>query len=79
MGNAVLMVLRRPHLWGEAMRWWWSHRRRRWWGSAPFLPLPSTAHLDWRLATAYGRADHPLEAGDVVAYLAWRRRARRAR
>jgi hypothetical protein len=67
-------VLRRPSLWGEAMRTIPALARRGWWKHRPFLPLPDGDYLGWRIATAYGDSDGPIPAADIVAYLEWRRR-----
>lgn len=34
--------------------------------------------MAWRRATAYGSASHPIDRADLVAYLDWVRRYRRA-
>jgi hypothetical protein len=50
-----------------------------WWRRRPFLPRPDPAHLRFRLETAYGTGGQmPVRAREVVAYLDWCRRARRA-
>ncbi len=74
-----VVMVRRVDLWFEALRAAAAHVRRRWWRSSRPVPTPSSDHLDWRLATAYGDAAHPLEPDDLVAYLSWRRRQRKAR
>jgi len=51
----------------------------RWWRHRPFVPRPDPAYLRFRLETAYGtRGEMPVRARDVVAYLDWCRRLRRA-
>jgi hypothetical protein len=62
----------------ESLRVAWAHRLDRWWSAAPFLPRPSREHLAWRIATAYGTPAARPHPGDVAAYVAWRRRYRRA-
>ena len=54
------------------------HLRRRWWARPPFIPMFSARHLAWRRATAYGSAKHPVDREDLIAYLAWVGRFRRA-
>jgi hypothetical protein len=44
--------------------------RPEWWRRAPFLPLPPSAYLRFRLETAYGAVTAP-EPADLVAYLTW--------
>jgi hypothetical protein len=72
-------VMARPSLWGTAARevavlagpgWW-----RRW----PLLPVPAPGYLHFRLQTAYGDADRPPEAADVVTWLRWCKRMRALR
>ncbi len=75
---AVRAVLARPLLWPTALRQVFVLARRGWWRRPPFLPLPTPEYLGFRLVTAYGRADHPPEPADVVAYLRWCRSWRRA-
>ncbi len=75
MRAGFFAVVTRVDLWWEGVRAAAAHLRRRWWaGSGVFAP----EHLAWRRATAYGSADHPIEPDDLVAYLEWRRRQRRA-
>lgn len=52
----------------------WAFRRRHWWRQFPFLPLPDSEYLAWRVHTAYGedRAVPPVE--DVIRFAHWRRR-----
>ncbi len=69
-------VMRHPALWAEAVRTAGATARHGWWRRPPFLPLPDKDYVRWRIATAYGSPDGPVEAADVVAYLQWRRRQR---
>lgn len=52
----------------------WAFRRRGWWRQAPFLPLPDTVYLDWRLHTAYGAERDLPPVEDVLRFASWRRR-----
>jgi len=66
-----MAVLRRPALWGAALR---AARRTStpgWWRRRPFLPVPSGEYLRFRLVTQYGDPDHAPVPADVLAYLAW--------
>jgi len=71
-------ILRRPRLWGEAVRALAALAPRAWWARKPHLPVPEPDYIQWRQATAYGSSDAAMTAGDVIAYLEWRRRFRRA-
>jgi hypothetical protein len=56
-----------------------SHTRRAWWRNGSHLPRASKPHLRWRLETAYGESGARAEWADVVDFIEWRRRQRRAR
>lgn len=49
----------------------WRFRRRNWWRRFPFVPLPATSYVRWRLYTAYGNYDAVPSAHDVVRYARW--------
>lgn len=70
-GRMVGLALRRPtlipHLVGAA----WAFRARGWWRSPPFLPLPSTAYLRWRMDTAYGDPEALPTDDELERYLRW--------
>ncbi len=55
-----------------------AHLRRGWWRRPPFMPVPDRAHMAWRRNTAYG-TDRPAEKRDLVAFLLWADRQRKAR
>ncbi len=75
--SALVVVLRRPWLWATAAGALAGLAPDRWWLRPPFLPIPDREAVDWRMTTAYGSADSTLDEGDLVAYLEWRRQARR--
>ena len=52
----------------------WAFRRRGWWRIPPFLPLPDSEYLAWRLHTAYGEERRLPPVGDVLRFARWRRR-----
>jgi len=68
--QAVLAVLRRPHLWSTAVRQALRLARPGWWRRPPFLPVPDADYLAFRLETQYGADGRP-DARDVVTYLEW--------
>jgi hypothetical protein len=73
------MVLRRPDLWLVSLRQYRRVVPPRWWRRRPFLPVPTRAYLEFRVATAYGSGETttPEELGaDVVSYLEWCRSIR---
>lgn len=67
-------VIGRPHLWVTAVRQVGRLARRDWWRRAPFLPLPGSDYLAFRLETQYGSQVHGNVAEDVLNYLEWCRR-----
>jgi len=72
--GVAAVVVRRPSLWGTAVRQWRRTTPHGWWRRRPFLPVPSREYLRFRLVTQYGRADHRIESDDVLNYLAWCKR-----
>ena len=56
----------------------WAFRRRGWWRQVPFLPLPDSEYLAWRLHTAYGEERQVPPVEDVIRFARWRRRILRA-
>lgn len=62
----------------ELPRLAWCNRRRRWWRSTPFLPTPSAEHLAWRIGTATGDPVVRPSRRELVAFVSWVRRYRRA-
>lgn len=49
----------------------WRFRSRRWYRRFPFLPLPATEYLRWRMHTAYGDEHAVPSASDVIRYARW--------
>lgn len=65
-------VLRRPGLWGTALRQARILAAPGWWRRPPFVPVPPADYLRFRLQTAYGGAGTgPVDPADLVAYLRW--------
>jgi hypothetical protein len=52
----------------------WRFRSRRWYTRFPFLPLPATDYVQWRMHTAYGDHHAVPPADDVLRYARWARR-----
>jgi len=69
--QVAVAVVGRPRLWGTALRQWRRTTPPGWWRRRPFLPVPSRDYLAFRMITQYGSADHRIEPGDVLNYLAW--------
>jgi hypothetical protein len=69
--RAAPAVVVRPSLWGTAIVQVFRLARPGWWRRSPFLPLPDRDYLRFRLETQYGDPEHPVEPGDIVAYLRW--------
>jgi len=71
-------VAARPRLWSVALRQLIVLAPHGWWRSLPPVPTPDPAYLEFRAATQYGDPHHGFEADDVVTYLDWCRRYRKA-
>jgi hypothetical protein len=73
--SAAAALARHPSLWLTAVRQALVMATPGWWHRRPFLPLPPTDYLRFRLQTAYGGAgERPPEPDDLVTYLHWCRR-----
>ena len=64
-------ALKHPSTAAALLRVAWRFRRRRWWQRAPFLPLPDTTYIRWRMHTAYGDEDFTPPPEDVERYARW--------
>lgn len=71
----VAAVVVRPRLWFTAVRQLVRLAPHRWWARAPFLPVPRSDYLEFRLVTQYGGGHgtpgSAVRAVDVVDYLEW--------
>ncbi len=65
------MVARDPSLAVALLRVAWRFRRRRWYARVPFLPLPSTRYVEWRMHTAYGDGHAIPTAEEIARYARW--------
>jgi len=79
----VRALLARPDLWWTGLVVLKRLAPPEWWRGGSHLPLPHRAWWQFRMVTAYGRADAHPRADDVIAYLEWCRstgwRGRRSR
>jgi hypothetical protein len=66
----ILAVLVRPMLWWPALRQCARLAPLGWWRRWPFLPLPDSGVVEFRLMTAYGSQGTP-KAQDLIGYLRW--------
>ena len=67
----ALRAIRRPATGAALLRVAWRFRRRHWWRRFPFLPLPATDYVRWRMHTAYGDYDTVPPTDDVERYARW--------
>jgi hypothetical protein len=67
----ALRGIRRPPLALDLARVSWRFRARGWYRRFPFLPLPDSTYLRWRMYTAYGDYDAVPSATDVERYARW--------
>ena len=63
--------LRHPSLGVDLLRVAWRFRRRGWFRRPPFLPLPASEYVRWRMLTAYGDPNAVPPAEDVERYARW--------
>ncbi|MEZ4413320.1 MAG: hypothetical protein R2910_10080 [Gemmatimonadales bacterium] len=73
LAAAALRAAVNPRLAMDLLRTGWAFRRRRWWANPPFLPLPDTTYLRWRMYTAYGAEDAVPPLEDMLRFVRWRR------
>ena len=69
--GVVGAVTARPGLWPAALRQLIRLAAPGWWRRAPFLPLPATDYVKWRLHTAYGDEGTVPPASDIVRLARW--------
>ncbi len=67
----ALRALLNPALAVDLLRVAWRFRHRHWYRRAPFLPLPATKYVRWRMYTAYGDEGAIPPADDVIAFARW--------
>lgn len=77
-GAAVAAVALRPRLWPAALRQARALVPGGWWRRRPFLPVPDREWLRFRMTTAYGDVDAPVDVDDLLVWLAWTDTARPA-
>jgi hypothetical protein len=75
--SMAAVVLRRPTLLPALLALGWSVRAVGWYRRFPFLPLPPSGYLRWRMETAYGNADATPPGLETERFLAWSWRMRR--
>ena len=67
----TLRSLRRPQLAAQLIRIAWRFRSTSWYRRFPFLPVPDSTYLRWRMYTAYGDYDAVPSVTDVERYTSW--------
>lgn len=67
----TLRSLRRPRLAAHLIRIAWRFRSTSWYRRFPFLPIPDSTYLRWRMYTAYGDYDAVPSVTDVERYASW--------
>jgi hypothetical protein len=63
--------IRRPRLAADLVRVAWRFRSRSWYRRFPFLPVPDSTYLRWRMYTAYGDYTAVPSVTDVERYARW--------
>ena len=67
----ALRSIRRPRLAIELIRIAWRFRSSTWYRRFPFLPIPDSTYLRWRMYTAYGDYNAVPPVTDVERYARW--------
>ncbi len=62
-----------PRLALDLVRLTWAFRARDWFRRSPFLPIPPTDYIRWRMYTAYGDETTVPPIRDVIRFARWRR------
>ena len=65
--------MRDPKAAAALVRVGWRFRRRGWYKRFPFLPLPDTTYMRWRMYTAYGDENAVPPLDDIIRFARWRR------
>jgi len=81
MGSSLYLhfarvALRRPRLLWAMLGAAWAFRRLDWFRHPPFLPVPSTRYMRWRMETAYGDPDARPPLKELERFLVWGARMR---
>ena len=63
--------IRSPRLAADLIRIAWRFRSRSWYRRFPFLPVPDSTYLRWRMYTAYGDYSAVPSVTDVERYAHW--------
>ncbi len=75
-GLTVALIVRavvNPRVAIDLIRLVWAFRARGWYRQPPFLPIPPSEYVRWRMHTAYGDEDAIPPVGDVIRFARWRR------
>lgn len=70
----TLRAIVNPRLAVDLLRLVWAFRARDWYRRPPFLPLPPSEYMRWRMYTAYGDESAVPPVEDVIRFATWRRR-----
>jgi hypothetical protein len=65
------LALRRPQLVPMLLAAAWRFRARDWYRRPPFVPLPPSDYIAWRLHTAFGSEDAVPDHRQLTSYLRW--------
>jgi hypothetical protein len=69
--SLAVRCITRPRLFPLLLTAAWRFRRRDWYRRSPFLPMPPSDYMRWRLHTAFGDEQAAPSANDLEAYLKW--------
>jgi len=69
--SLLLRSIANPNTGVALLRVGWRFRALGWNRRFPFLPLPATQYVRWRMYTAYGDENIVPPASDVIRYARW--------
>ena len=69
--SLILRSVTNPNTGVALLRVGWRFRALGWNRRFPFLPLPATQYVRWRMYTAYGDENIVPPASDVIRYARW--------
>ena len=72
----LVLAVTRPHRIPAMVGMGWAFRARGWALRFPFLPVPPTEYVRWRMETAYGDPDAAPPVDELERFVVWASRMR---
>ena len=77
--SSASALVAHPKLWPSGVAAGLELVPRQWWRRRPYLPVPSSEWLGFRMETAYGSPDALPPADDILAFVAFAHEQRQLR